>query len=362
VTLTREAFLLLLEGMAHRKYKEPDNVAASREVGSPWPRGFIPGPTFGEAFNQYHSEFRHRGKEFTYLIQHALTLFLKTNGLDEAFPLRTMDKERCLILKKALLDGTTTPKGRHKPGPVSISYTLDHLRRFTKWAVDNDLLDKDPMRGVVIPPRLVASVKIRKEGFTDEELRKIFQAMVPYRVHTLQARIEFYWSILLLAHTGCRAMEVIQLHKNNIFQEDGVWCIKITDEGERQKLKNRPSKRIVPLHSALVKVGFLNWVEVQPDGQLFPLLFPYGAQKASGWFTDVLKALRIKTPTKSLHSLRHTMTIKLERARVHYSLQRRMLGHAVGSDTEGRIYLGSLSYSAKELQAALELVQIPPVE
>jgi integrase len=203
--------------------------------------------------------------------------------------------------------------------------------------------------------------KVRKEGFTDTELSKIFWAVSLCRNHEKRTKAEWYWIILLLAHTGCRAMEIIQLHKDNVCQEAGVWYLNITDEGERQKLKNRPSKRIVPLHPSLVKVGFLDWVTDQPEGQLFPLLHPYGAQKTSGWFSDLLIVLKIKTPSKSLHSLRHTMTIKLERARVHYSLQRRLLGHAVGSDVESRVYLGSLAYSAKELREALDMIQLPPI-
>jgi integrase len=61
----------------------------------------------------------------------------------------------------------------------------------------------------------------------------------------------------------------------------------------------------------------------------------------------------------TLHSLRHTMTIKLERARVHYSLMRRLLGHSVGKSVEDRVYLGSLKYSVKELSEALESVKFP---
>ena len=67
----------------------------------------------------------------------------------------------------------------------------------------------------------------------------------------------------------------------------------------------------------------------------------------------------MKRPSVTLHSLRHTMTVKLERARVHYSLMRRLLGHAVGKAVEDRVYLGSLKYSVKELAEAIEAVKFP---
>jgi len=55
------------------------------------------------------------------------------------------------------------------------------------------------------------------------------------------------------------------------------------------------------------------------------------------------------------------MTIKLERARVHYTLMRRLLGHSIGKSVEDRVYLGSLKYTVKELSEALEMVSFPPV-
>ena len=88
-------------------------------------------------------------------------------------------------------------------------------------------------------------------------------------------------------------------------------------------------------------------------------MFPYGAVKLSLDFTRLLKQLKIKRPELTAHSLRHTMTVKLERARVHYSLMRRLLGHSVGKSVEDRVYLGSLKYSVTELSEALEMVKFP---
>lgn len=91
-----------------------------------------------------------------------------------------------------------------------------------------------------------------------------------------------------------------------------------------------------------------------------PLLWPYGVVKTTMTFTRLLKKLKIKRPAVTLHSLRHTMTIKLERARVHHSLMRRLLGHSVGKSVEYRLYLGSFLYSVKELSEGLvENVSFP---
>jgi hypothetical protein len=51
--------------------------------------------------------------------------------------------------------------------------------------------------------------------------------------------------------------------------------------------------------------------------------------------------------------------VKLERAEIHESHMRRLLGHSIGKSVEDRVYLGSLRYSVKELSEALEKIQLP---
>jgi integrase len=172
---------------------------------------------------------------------------------------------------------------------------------------------------------------------------------------------EWYWAILMLAHSGCRATEVVQLLHSDIQQEEGIWFFNVVGTGEGRQLKNRASVRQVPIHSNLLKAGFLEWYQSQTDKRLFPLLFPYGVVKTTMTFTRLLRKLKLKRPSVTLHSLRHTMTIKLERARTHYSLMRRLLGHSIGKAVEDRVYFGSLNYSVKELAEAVEAVTFPPI-
>ena len=91
---------------------------------------------------------------------------------------------------------------------------------------------------------------------------------------------------------------------------------------------------------------------------MFPALVLKGSALVSLWFSEiVLKGF--KTPAVSLHSLRHTLTQKLTRARTFPALQHRLLRHAIGSSVEERVYLGSLEFSVKELAEALEKVSFP---
>ena len=117
-------------------------------------------------------------------------------------------------------------------------------------------------------------------------------------------RREWYWVVLLLMHSGCRALEVIQLLKVNMKQTEDVWCMEMTwigAEGERQ-LKNKPSVRTIPIHSGVIRAGVLDWIEQQPSPRLFPSLFPYGAIKTTQWFSAMLEKQGLKRPELTPHS------------------------------------------------------------
>jgi len=290
--------------------------------------------------------------------------FLSATGNDEGLAIRVFDKARCKDYKQILMSGRTTPRGRRKPGPVTVSRKLATLHHFFKWCLNSDYLDTDIMAGLALPPKPVSSARLLKEGFSDEELDRIVHGLPNQpkdpRV-TDQTRREFYWLILLLMHSGCRVMEVLQLLTTDVRQVGGIWFLDLVGHGEGRRLKNRVSVRQVPIHSNDLKTGFLDWhqSQAQKDKRLFPELFPYGSVKTSMMFTRLLKKLGIKRPAVTLHSLRHTMAIKLELARVHYSLMRRLLGHSIGKSVEDRVYLSSLKYSVKELSEALESVKFP---
>ena len=112
-------------------------------------------------------------------------------------------------------------------------------------------------------------------------------------------------------------------------------------------MKTKASKRRVPIHSHLVKLGFLKYVEARrSEGET--LLFnkkASGAEKGratvgdgvSKWLHRLLK--RLKVPgSKCIHGLRSTVTTKLYEAGVDGETRRRLLGHA-GKDEHEAKYL-----------------------
>ena len=261
-----------------------------------------------------------------------------------------------------MLGRATTPPARNKrvPSAVTLDKRLRMVNQFTKWCLDKDYLLENPMAGLTLPKRLVSASKTRKAAFTEEEIAKIIPALLALPSGDLP-RTEFKWVALALMFSGARCMEVLQLRHADVRCVDGVLCFDF-NRGEGNSIKNAPSLRLVPIHSQLVSLGFLDWVASpysRPSDRVFSLIHPKGSPLPSMWFTRLLRLLHVKRPEVSLHSLRHTLATKLERLRTHPSLMRRLLGHALGTDVESRVYLASVMYSPNELQEALEAVRYP---
>ena len=122
--------------------------------------------------------------------------------------------------------------------------------------------------------------------------------------------------------TGARLNEVCQLEIADIQEKDGIWFLNITDEGDdRKTVKAKSSHRKVPLHSRLLELGFLEFVESRKSGKrLFPD-YSYNSNGGFGralgrWYNETfLTKLGIKKPSLVFHSHRHTMVTRLGQAR-----------------------------------------------
>ena len=134
-------------------------------------------------------------------------------------------------------------------------------------------------------------------------------------------------------------LEIIQLHIEDLREESGVWIFDINTEssdGSSKGLKTKQSKRKVPVHSELIKIGILIHLEerIQKPGDNLKL-FPDVKQGEEGdisqyfskWFGRFLKDIGIKTPKTTFHSFRHGFKDALNEAGVEDTRQYNLLGH-----------------------------------
>ena len=97
----------------------------------------------------------------------------------------------------------------------------------------------------------------------------------------------------------------------------GIWCLDINDDGDK-RLKNAPSKRIIPLHPVLVNdlnfPGYVQSLKQRGEVRIFPELRKISHQyshAASRWFNErYKKQIGLSTEDgqkKTYHSFRHTL-------------------------------------------------------
>ncbi|HEV7253155.1 MAG TPA: site-specific integrase [Mesorhizobium sp.] len=148
------------------------------------------------------------------------------------------------------------------------------VRAIFRWGVDNRKLASNPAERITMDVK--AKAADLKRSFTDEEAAIVLRAALE---ETDPVRRWIPW---LCAYSGARVAEVSQLRREDVFQADGIWCLKF--DPDAGSLKTRGSERAVPIHPAVIDSGFLKYVEKVGKGPLFPGLPPnrFGSRGGNG--------------------------------------------------------------------------------
>lgn len=216
---------------------------------------------------------------------------------------------------------------------------------------DTNLVPVNPAEGIHVKN----GKAMKRLPFDRDDLAKMMQ-VAPFATGDREHKL--YWPIMLAMFTGARLGEIAPLTSADVRQEDGVWCLRITDDPETGKrLKTEASRRYVPLHPELVRLGLPEWAAAQ-KGKLFAFE-PYAGKAAHYLSKDFGRWLRgeagITDPRKVAHSFRHLMKDALRDAGAPDTLQEAILGH------EGRTVGDSYgtTYGIAARAAVMEKVRLP---
>ncbi len=131
------------------------------------------------------------------------------------------------------------------------------------------------------------------------------------------------WVPWILAYSGARVEEVMQLEKADFFKYDDHWFFHIR-AGEGRTTKTGIGRK-VPVHSALVQEGLLDFVASLPDGKLFT--GSRASQNLRDWIREeVLKDHPEPKPAPN-HGFRHLFE-DLRRARLDTEAANYITGRA----------------------------------
>ena len=171
-----------------------------------------------------------------------------------------------------------------------------------------------------------------------------------------------YWVPLLGLFTGARIGELCQLRVEDVADDGAGPVLRITEEAEGATLKTSASRREVPIHEELVRLGFLDYARAMREAgevSLWPKMrFRKGKPGAnfSLWF----RTARAQVPegVPDFHSLRHTVRTALTEAGVVESIKDRITGHEVKGSTGTRVY----EHPKAEVRRAVQAIRYPGLE
>jgi integrase len=239
----------------------------------------------------------------------------------------------------------------------TINKKLLRISSLFEWAIKYGYTNINPAKGMVIKnPKLARD---ERQVFSEDDLSKLFNSEIFTR---RKYKYPYYfWLPLLGFYTGARLNELCQLHLNDFDVIDGVDVLKINCDMPDKRLKTKAAVRDIPIHSALIKFGLLDYVNKlrkQKNVRLFPELKVgrdgYG-QAASKWFARFREKCGVIDDGKVFHSFRHTFINQLKQSDISKEKIAVLVGHEDESETFGRY---GKNFNIKILTEAIEAIKL----
>lgn len=323
---------------------------------------------------------------------HAADRFVELHG---DLPVAEIKRRHVLTFREALQDipprragklkGADLPalvewrKGNptaERVSPGTVNKLLGGVQAVAVWARDNGFISDDTPWADPFANMRLEQGEPDREPWQTADLVKLFASPV----YASGARPNAgageaaYWLPLLGMFTGARLGELAPLKLSDIADDagSGVTFIAIVEnEDEGKRLKTASSRRMVPVHPELVRLGLLNFVATEAkrrgkDALLFPAL-KSGANGGLGetwskWFGRYIRANGINSRTSVFHSFRHGFKDGLRAAKVSEDINDALTGHSGGS--VGRQYGAKdmvRRFGAEALNDAVARVAYPGV-
>jgi integrase len=235
--------------------------------------------------------------------------------------------------------------------PMSDTNITKHVNRIGQlfnWAVyerNHWGVKANPLSRLQI--KVSVMVNEQRDPFSIEQLQSIFNAPTYTGCKSIRGWRQTgdlvprnsgrFWLPILGLYTGGRANELAQIYVDDVIEEGGVVGLDISDKRSDQRLKNPGSRRFIPLHPHLIRMGFVEHVDnmrttgqdrVFPDIELAPN--GYYSTYVTRWFNDsFLRSINAKTDKTSFHSFRHCYENALKDAEVYGEWIDCLQGHKV---------------------------------
>ncbi|WP_050567141.1 MULTISPECIES: site-specific integrase [Vibrio harveyi group] len=213
--------------------------------------------------------------------------------------------------------------------PARCLKIVQNVSSFMKFAMKMSQVEQNVFSGLMTKREVVSS---KRYPFDDTHLYSIYQTK-DYVEHSY-LHPYYYWIPLLLRYSGARLNELCGLYDSNVIEIDNIPCIVINDALEGQRVKNNNSMRVIPVHSELIRLGFLEFVESKSGGRLFPelrMVDGYYSHNASKWFARRRAKLKLGKGL-DCYSFRHRLITELRENDISFPTIMSIAGHLTGTE------------------------------
>lgn len=221
---------------------------------------------------------------------------------------------------------------------------LTWVKSLIKYAYrDLELIDRHPWEGIDI----VAQTSKKRRPWEISELNILFaQRLFKYYELPNDWRSggdAAYWLPLLAIYSGARLSELAQLRTADVIVSGDISLISVSNSGINQQVKTSAGIRKIPIHSQLIRLGFLDYVmNMRNKGapQLWPTL-KFRKDKPGGnysnWFGAFKKTIGVPSEL-DFHSFRHGFRSNLVEKEVAEPTIDAIMGHEISGSTGAKVY------------------------
>ncbi|WP_293860894.1 DUF6538 domain-containing protein [uncultured Alsobacter sp.] len=153
-----------------------------------------------------------------------------------------------------------------------------------------------------------------------------------------------YFAVLLLYYSGARREEICGLDVSDVITDNGPTPYIHIAPNNHRRIKNTQSRRSIPLHPEVVRLGFLDYVARIRDlgyDRVFPDIYSPTSRSPSGdrLYDELVPMLgKLGKDSKSIviHSLRHGFNNFLKQKEVNLEVREDLMGHVGRGETSER--------------------------
>lgn len=282
----------------------------------------------------------------------------KLGDLLREFPKNAAQRYPGLTLRQAIAEAKKRGDVE-RLGPKTLANYFNNIVAIFNFAVEKQIISHNPAKGRLLRESFNQQSDSPKPQFSIDELNQLFRAPLytgckndegGYAiVGANKPRRGRFWVPLLSLFHGLRLNEAAQLYAEDVKELSGIHYLAIREEREDgskcdKRLKTKQSRREVPIHPELIRIGFLEFVAARRKDTSSPRLFPelsagstgYFSNPFSKWFARFVETALGHSTNATFHSLRHQFRDATRAARLSVESVARLAGWERGDSNQNR--------------------------